>query len=98
MTTVTRSAAPASAHVAQGIVAPSHKQMESVIKSLVTTRPLHALKRAPANFANYPSYNVSGPSIDFSRKAYVIHNQIYVQSGMANGPKCWFKAGPAPMF
>jgi hypothetical protein len=96
MTTVTRRAAPAP--VAQSIVAPSQKQMESVLKTLVTTRPLHALKRAPANFAHAPSYNLSGPSIDFSRKAYVIHNQIYVLSGMANGPKCWFKAGPAPMF
>jgi hypothetical protein len=104
MTTVARTAVKpaAPAHVAQGIMAPTTRQYHAAIKSIINAadkaNKLHALKKAPAGWDKVKPFDVSGRTVDFSRKAYVIKNEIYLQTGTVMGPKFWFKVGPAPMF
>ena len=63
-------------------------------------KKLKPLKSAPANFAKYPCYDISGGKLGVGRQAYVIKGEIYLKSQVvAPGAKAkWYKAGPAPMF
>jgi hypothetical protein len=104
MTPVARTAVShaAPAPVVQGFVKPTtaqfHAAVKSIIKAADQANKLHALKKAPAGWDAVKPFDVSGRTVDFSRKAYVIKNEIYLQTGTVMGPKFWFKVGPAPMF
>lgn len=101
MTTV--KAAAATKPVAN-IFMPTHDQLVktygSIAMNAMKNHTAKAMKHAPANFAKYPSYDISKGKLGVGQQVYAIKGELYLKTQVvAPGAKAkWFNVGPAPMF
>ena len=86
------------------IFMPTHDQLVktygSIADAALKNKSAKLLKNAPANFAKYPSYDISGGKLGVSREVYAIKGELYLKQQVVapNAKAQWFKVGPMPLF
>ena len=94
----------ASATKPANIFMPTHDQLVktygSIAEGALKNKTAKLMKHAPANFAKYPSYDISKGRMGVGMHVYAIKGELYLkQEVVAPGAKAkWFNVGPMPLF